>query len=112
MAKAQGTTNSATPQIIVLTAPTAPQPPPVDQCTERVKACEQVVEAGQRYILSLNKQVEKQNDLIKQLEQDSALMKQQVEAVTPRFYEKPAFVAITTIILTAATISLVRKAAQ
>jgi hypothetical protein len=100
------------PQVILLTAPTNVAPQQDNTCLDRVKACEQVVEAGQKYIIVLNKQVEKQNELIKQLEQDAQLLKQQVDYVTPKWYERPSFVVPTTIIATAATIFLIRKASK
>ena len=85
---------------------------PVQDCTEQVKACEAVVDAGQQYIQHLSKQNEQQTALAKALEAEVALLKQRAVDLAPAFYEKPAFVAITTIILTAGTITLIKKASQ
>lgn len=90
----------------------AQETPELSECNARVVACEQVINAAQKYITVLNTQVEKQDALIVQLERDLALANQEINAVKPAWYEKPGFVIPATIVGTAAAILLVRKASQ
>jgi hypothetical protein len=83
-----------------------------DACQEQVVACEQVIEAGQRYIKSLNIQLDQKTELAASLEKELALVKQRASDLQPAWYEKPGFVVPATIVATALTVILVRKAVQ
>lgn len=92
--------------------PSAAQETDLNSCNARVAACEQVIGAAQKYIVSLNTELEKKNELIVALEHDRALLEQQVETNKPAWFERPSFVIPATILATAATIFIVRKAAE
>lgn len=83
-----------------------------DACEERVLACEQVIQAGNKYIKHLNIQLDQKTELATSLEREVALLKQRAIDLQPAFYERPLFVVPVTILVTAATISLLRKASQ
>jgi hypothetical protein len=90
----------------------AQETPALNECNARVAACEQVINAAQKYITVLNNQVEKQDALIVQLERDLALANREIETIKPAWYEKAGFIIPATIVGTAAAILLVRKASQ
>ena len=79
---------------------------------EQVVACEQVVTAGNKYIKSLSTQLDQKTELAASLERELALTKERAANLTPSWYEKPSFVIPATIVATALTVILVRKAVQ
>lgn len=79
---------------------------------EQVTMCEQVVTAGNKYIKSLNVQLDQKTELATALERELALTKERAANLTPAWYERPSFVVPMTILATAATITLIRKAAR
>lgn len=95
-----------------MSLPSAAQETDLNSCNARVTACEQVINAAQRYIVALNTEIEKKNGLIVALERDRALLEQQVETSKPAWFERPSFVIPATILATAATIFIVKKAAE
>jgi peptidoglycan hydrolase CwlO-like protein len=81
-----------------------------NKCEERIKDCEQVIDAANLFIGTLNKQLSNKDELITKLETDIELLQQQVAATSPVWYEQPSFVIPATIITTVATIFVIRRA--
>lgn len=79
---------------------------------EQVVACEQVVTAGNKYIKALNTQLDQKTELAASLERELALVKERAANLTPQWYERPSFVVPATVVATALTVILVRKAVQ
>ena len=81
-------------------------------CETQLAACEQVIDAGNKYIIQLNKQLEQKNELALALEREVALLKQRADDVSPKWFERPSFVVPATIVATVLTVIAVRKAAR
>lgn len=81
-------------------------------CQEQVRACEGVLTSGQRYIGRLQTEADLQRSLIQNLETEVKIANSRIAAETPAWYEKPGFVVPATIIGTAFTIFIVRRASQ
>ena len=84
----------------------------IEGCHDQIAYCEEVVESGRKYIKHLSTQLDQKSELAAALEREVVLLKQRALDTAPSWYEKPSFVVPATILATALTVIIVRKAVQ